>query len=67
MKLRVNYVVEEDKTGRVRIAEIKNTRIRTRKDQERLEILLAKKLGYEKVRIFNWRIIGTISERLGGK
>ena len=67
MKLRVNYVVEEDKTGRVRIAEIKNTRIRTRKDQERLEILLAKKLGYEKVRIFNWRILGTISERLGEK
>ena len=67
MKLRVNYVVEEDKTGRVRIVEIKNTRIRTRKDQERLEILLAKKLGYEKVRIFNWRIIGTISERLGEK
>lgn len=63
MRLRVNYVVEE--TGRMKIADIKNGRIKTTEDRHKIERIIEKQLGYNKVRIFNWRIIGTISERLG--
>ena len=63
MRLRVNYVVEE--TGRMKIADIKNGRIKTTEDRHKIERMIEKQLGYKKVTIFNWRIIGTISERLG--
>ena len=65
MKLRVNYRIEE--TGEMKVAEIKNVRIITRADQERVEQLIAKKLNYDKVTIFNWKIIGKMQERLGEK
>lgn len=65
MRLRVNYKIEE--TGKVNIAEIKNVRIKTIKDRARLERIIEKQLGYKKVTIINWKIIGTISEKLGGK
>lgn len=65
MRLRVNYKIEE--TGKVKIAEIKNVRIKTIKDRARLERIIENKLGYKKVTIINWKIIGTISEKLGEK
>lgn len=65
MRLRVNYMVEE--TGKMKIAEIKNGRIKTTEDRHKIERMIEKQLGYKKVTIFNWRIIGTISERLGEK
>ena len=65
MKLRVNYRIEE--TGEMKVADIKNVRIITRADQERVEQLIAKKLNYDKVTIFNWKIIGKMQERLGEK
>ena len=65
MRLRVNYKIEE--TGKVNIAEIKNVRIKTIKDRARLERIIENKLGYKKVTIINWKIIGTISEKLGEK
>ena len=65
MRLRVNYKIEE--TGKVNIAEIKNVRIKTIKDRDRLERIIENKLGYKKVTIFNWRIIGTISDKIGEK
>lgn len=63
MRLRVNYVVEE--SGKMKIAEIKNVRIKTTEDRHKIERMIEKQFGYKKVTIFNWRIIGTISERLG--
>lgn len=63
MKLRVNYKIEE--TGKMKVAEIKNRRIKTTEDRHKIERMIEKQLGYKKVTIFNWRIIGTISERLG--
>ena len=65
MRLRVNYMIEE--TGEMKIAEIKNGRIKTIEDRHKIERIIEKQLGYKKVTIFNWRIIGTISERLGEK
>lgn len=65
MRLRVNYKIEE--TGKVKIAEIKNVRIKTIKDRARLERIIENKLGYKKVTIINWRIIGTISDKIGEK
>lgn len=65
MRLRVNYVIEE--SGKMKVAEIKNGRIKTTGDRHKIERIIEKQLGYKKVHIFNWRIIGTISERLGEK
>ena len=65
MRLRVSYRIEE--TGKTNVAEIKNVRIKTIEDKHKLERIIEKQLGYKKVTIFNWRIIGTISERLGEK
>lgn len=63
MILRVNYVIEE--TGKMKIAEIKNCRIKTTEDRHKIERIIEKQLGYKKVHIFNWRIIGTISDKIG--
>ena len=63
MRLRVNYMVEE--SGKMKIAEIKNCRIKTTEDRHKVERMIEKQFGYKKVTIFNWRIIGTISEKLG--
>ena len=65
MRLRVNYVVEE--SGKMKIADIKNGRIKTTEDRHKIERIIEKQLGYNKVRIFNWRIIGTISDKIGEK
>lgn len=65
MRLRVNYKIEE--TGKMKIAEIKNVRIKTIKDKHNIERIIEKQLGYKKVTIFNWRIIGTISDKIGEK
>ena len=65
MKLRVNYMIEE--TGKMKIAEIKNVRIKTIEDRHNIERMIEKQLGYKKVTIFNWRIIGTISDKIGEK
>lgn len=65
MRLRVSYRIEE--TGKTNVAEIKNVRIKTIKDKHKIERIIEKQLGYKKVTIFNWRIIGTISEKLGEK
>ena len=63
MKLRVSYKVEE--SGEMKVAEIRNCRIKTTEDRHKAERIIERQLGYKKVTIFNWRIIGTISERLG--
>ena len=63
MRLRVNYVVEE--TGEMKMAEIDNVRIKTKEDKKRIEGIIEKKLGYKKVSVFNWRIIGTVSDKIG--
>lgn len=65
MRLRVSYRIEE--TGKTNVAEIKNVRIKTTKDKHKLERMIEKQLGYKKVTIFNWRIIGTISDKIGEK
>lgn len=65
MRLRVNYKIEE--TGKIKVAEIKNVRIKTMKDRHKLERIIEKQLGYNKVTIINWRIIGTISDKIGEK
>ena len=65
MRLRVTYKIEEN--GKIKLAEIKNSRIKTTEDRHKIERMIEKQLGYKKVTIFNWRIIGTISERLGEK
>ena len=63
MRLRVNYMVEE--SGKMKIAEIKNGRIKTTEDRHKIERMIEKQLGHKKVRIFNWRIIGTTSDKIG--
>ena len=63
MRLRVNYMIEE--TGKMKVAEIKNIRIKTIEDRHNIERMIEKQLGYNKVTIFNWRIIGTISDKIG--
>lgn len=65
MRLRVSYKIEE--TGKTNVAEIKNVRIKTIEDKHKLERIIEKQLGYKKVTIFNWRIIGTISDKIGEK
>ena len=65
MKLRVNYIIEDDKDKITRIAEIDNVRIKTKEDQKRIERIIEKKLGYKKVSVFNWKIIGTVSDKIG--
>lgn len=65
MKLRMYYRIEDYDEGRTRIAEICNRRIRTRADVEKMEKLIASKIGVNKVRIFNWKVVGTLSERFG--
>lgn len=63
MRLRVNYLVE--KKGIMKVADIKNVRIKTERDRKKVERIIERQLGYEKVRIFNWKIIGTISDKIG--
>ena len=65
MRLRVSYKIEE--TGKTNVAEIKNVRIKTIEDRHKIERMIEKQLGYKKVTIFNWRIIGTISDKIGEK
>lgn len=65
MRLRVSYKIEE--TGKTNVAEIKNVRIKTIEDKHKIERMIEKQLGYKKVTIFNWRIIGTISDKIGEK
>lgn len=65
MRLRVNYKVEE--TGEMKIAEIKNGRIKTTEDRHKAERIIESQLGYKKVTIFNWRIIGTTTDKIGRK
>ena len=63
MRLRVNYMIEE--SGKMKIAEIKNCRIKTTEDRHKVERMIESQLGYKKVTIFNWRIIGTTSDKIG--
>ena len=65
MRLRVNYMVEEN--GEMKIAEIKNCRIKTTEDRHKVERMIERQLGYKKVTIFNWRIIGTTTDKIGRK
>ena len=63
MRLRVSYKIEE--TGKMKIAEIKNCRIKTTEDRHKAERMIERQLGYNKVTIFNWRIIGTTTDKIG--
>ena len=59
------YRIEDYDEERVRIAEICNRRIRTKTDVEKMEKLIAEKIGVNKVRIYNWKVVGTMSDRIG--
>ena len=63
MRLRVSYKIEEN--GEMKIAEIKNCRIKTTEDRHKVERIIERQLGYKKVTIFNWRIIGTTTDKIG--
>ena len=63
MKLRVSYKVEE--SGEMKVAEIRNCRIKTTEERHKAERIIEHQLGYNKVTIFNWRIIGTTSDKIG--
>lgn len=65
MKLRINYEIEgmEDVPEKYRIALIGNRRLRTREEVRRLEAALAKRIGVDKVRITNWKVVGKIDDR----
>lgn len=63
MRLRVSYKIEEN--GEMKVAEIKNCRIKTTEDRYKAERMIERQLGYNKVTIFNWRIIGTTTDKIG--
>lgn len=61
MILRINYETEE---GTTKTAQIKDYRIKSKKDRERLENIIKKKYGYKSVVITNWKVIGRIGEKI---